>query len=465
MFSLKPMFLSLLVINTFAMSITYADTSLKSMTDEQLSETTGQALMSLSYIAPTDATNVEAQRLNGDKRIGFYKLGMEAELELNANIKKLQLGCGGVNGADKCDIDIDNLGLSGLRVDANGSPLPMTREERAGSSAKLTNPFIEFAIKNPNSASQREVVGLRLSAEKVVGLLTTGTNNDTPNGINSLSGYMTVNGFGNATTRQGVFGLNVGEVVKTVADLNIILCTSGCGSNKPLSAGYGAGSSGSNKGLTIPSMVAPFFVTNAVISGNRMTTANVKAEAMIPDIPITSASGQLGVSLDQSVCVAFLVCIQDTFIKLNTKIVNLKADISFSEGLGYIHNLPINSSAYLGLQQGELQWPGAKEVAQRGWWLSMQDPINLGDISPVDPIDISSVYPQFAKILGDKLAESQYKISVTTGDGLGALFGSGITKDLSPVNVIGQSVGIPLSNLKLSTQSVTPNCYGSLKFC
>ncbi len=55
-------------------------------------------------------------------------------------LKKLQLGCGGVNGAGACDIDIDYLSLSGGTVDS-------TSTERASSSAIITNPFLEFAVK------------------------------------------------------------------------------------------------------------------------------------------------------------------------------------------------------------------------------------------------------------------------------------------------------------------------------
>ena len=83
--------------------------SLIQLNDAELSDVSGQALMSLSYIAPNDSIN----NMQGQD-VGFYKLGLEAELDLNANIKKLQLGCGGVNGAGGCDIDIDNLSLSGI---------------------------------------------------------------------------------------------------------------------------------------------------------------------------------------------------------------------------------------------------------------------------------------------------------------------------------------------------------------
>lgn len=42
------------------------------------------------------------------------------------------------------------------------------RDGRAATSAKISNPFLEFAIKNPNSASTREVVGFRVGAEKLM---------------------------------------------------------------------------------------------------------------------------------------------------------------------------------------------------------------------------------------------------------------------------------------------------------
>jgi hypothetical protein len=50
--------------------------------------TEGQALMSLSYIAPNDSTNLEKLR-DSSSNIGFYRLGMEAKVELNANIANL----------------------------------------------------------------------------------------------------------------------------------------------------------------------------------------------------------------------------------------------------------------------------------------------------------------------------------------------------------------------------------------
>lgn len=169
---------SALIIALSALSLTsfvYANEGLVSLDDQELSSIDGAALINLSVVDPEN-TNALMKAAN----VGFYKLGMDAEMDINVKVKSLRLGCGGVNGAGACDIDIDNLSLSGQSSSSDG---------RASSSAKLTNPFIELAIKNPKSASQREVVGFRLSADKVVGLLTTGTENTSkPNGINNLSG-------------------------------------------------------------------------------------------------------------------------------------------------------------------------------------------------------------------------------------------------------------------------------------
>ena len=150
---------------------------LTSLDDQQMSEVTGQALLNLNYVAPGGS--------NPNGNMGFYRLGLEAQLELNANIKKLQLGCGGVKGTG-CDIDIDNIALTGITSStAQGAGV--------GTDFKLTNPFIEFAIQNPDSAATRTITGFRLGALSARGIMNIGSNGDLntladDTGINSLSG-------------------------------------------------------------------------------------------------------------------------------------------------------------------------------------------------------------------------------------------------------------------------------------
>ncbi|MFX6555665.1 hypothetical protein ABTG71_18525, partial [Acinetobacter baumannii] len=83
-------------------------------------------------------------------------------------------------------------------------------------------------------------------------------------------------------------------------------------------------------------------------------------------------------------------------VYMNGTISNITANLNLTQSLGLIHNLPINSPMYLALQNQMLQWPGAKadDVAQKGWWMSFADPVNIGNIIPQDAIDISPLFPQ-----------------------------------------------------------------------
>lgn len=185
-----------LFFSVFMMGKTFA---LKPLSDSEMANVEAQALMSLSYLD---------QKNNPNKNIGFYRLGLEADIELNANIKRLQLGCGGLKGSG-CDIDIENLSLVGINP-INGN--------YAGTDAKISNPFIEFAIKNPESAALREVVGLRLGALSALGKLGLGSNSDLSTlsddvgGIHSLSGDINI-----MITNTVLNNLNIGGLVTTKA--------------------------------------------------------------------------------------------------------------------------------------------------------------------------------------------------------------------------------------------------------
>lgn len=176
--------ISIFMLSTLA-SLTYANqiknpidlnnqnTQLVQMTDDELANTQGQALMNITR------TN------DANQGLSFYRLGMEAEIAINANIKKLQLGCGGSKG-EGCDIDIDNVALTGITTsDAQAAGV--------NTDFKLTNPFVEFAITDADKASTRSITGFRLGALKALGMMSLGSNSDTlslsdDTGINSLSG-------------------------------------------------------------------------------------------------------------------------------------------------------------------------------------------------------------------------------------------------------------------------------------
>ncbi|HDX5874775.1 hypothetical protein PXZ81_11440 [Acinetobacter baumannii] len=427
---------AILALGSLCFSSAYAGSTLVPMIDAELSATRGQALMSMSYIAPNDSANLEKLR-DSSSNVGFFKLSLDADVELNTNIRKLQLGCGGANGAGACDIDIDNLSLSGLSN---------TNDGRASSSAKITNPFIEFAIKNPNSTALREVTGLRVSAEAIEGLLTFGTeNSQTKNGINSFSGYMVTQATGGSVstaarpTGSGLTQANLGTQITgrakgTLIGLDVI-------NTNFRSTSYDLGLSSASGSLFLPSQV---------ISGKRINAANLTGTANVSGINL---SGSIKADTDLIISIAG---------NLSGTINNLGVNVAVNEDLGYFHKVNLNgTAASLSLQAQNLQWPGAKSVSQGGWWLELSNPIDIGDVTPQSQVVITDdvVKATLGKV-------SQYLTNNPVNCGTLALDCVLGNIDVSTVDLTGQYVPMNLSNLVLKNQTFASNCHGAdVKFC
>ena len=311
------------------------------LNDTELSKVEAQALFSFTYTDPKQTDASMAQQ-----NIGFYKLGLEANLELNANINKLQLGCGGVNGLAGCDIDIDNLSLSGLSD---------TNDGRASSSAVFSNPFIEFAIKNPDSAALREIKGFRLSAEKVMGLLTLGLeNSETPNGINSPSGYLKIKDTTGLayTAARNMSYQDTGKTIDGTVNACLLVCL-------PL------GFNSSDYNLQLQQTTALIVINGQVISGSRMNNVMLNGIANIDQL---NFSGDLKASINAALG---LLNLQKN---VTGSITGLRAALTVDQNLGFIHKIELNNPFSLSLQAQKIFWPGADAAAERGggWLLMMK---------------------------------------------------------------------------------------------
>ncbi|WP_047473301.1 hypothetical protein [Acinetobacter sp. ZOR0008] len=440
---------ALLTLGSLCFSSAYAASTLVPMSDSELSATRGQALMSMSYIAPNDSANLEKLR-DSSSNVGFYKLGLEAELEINANIRKLQLGCGGVNGAGGCDIDFDNVSLSGVAD---------TREGRVASDAKLTNPFFELAIKNPNSASTREVAGIRLSAEAVEGLLTIGTENSaTPNGINSLSGYMVV------APQVGAATVEAARITQTGSPAcGVYPSPSGCGVNQAitgkargeiaLGAGFNLDFQTKSYDITLsPTQKAQLSLPQSIVSGHRMSSVNLLASAIVNGIDL---SGTLAADVDILGGITLNGNLRGT-------INNLPVTVPLLENLGYIHKIDLSGSPLsLSMQGQDIRWPGTVSTAMRGWWLELSNPIGIGRIDPTNSVVIKTDTIRDALTeVSKELTQNPLNCGFLAVNCIGGDFNVG-TRDLSNA----RPAVLELQNLQLANQSFAPNCYGSLKFC
>lgn len=486
--------------------------ALQELSDDYLSRVTGQALIQMGK-APGEVGS----------GLTFYKAGLDAEIEINLNIEKLQLGCTGaaVNG-QHCDIDIDNLSLS-------GNSWAVDRPEAA---ALLTRPFFEFAIKNDDDKTRRQVVGVRLSAENTQGMMTFGTeNSSTPNGINSFSGYMDLmqaTGFGEILPINMSFGCNqsrnavsnCGSYIDPVTmrlngngvDCTTVTCTIATNTAMvgtlciyvtfPAECGDGryAGNPGNTRysstdyrlpitangtatypvvGGNCPANRVCFTTQPTQVFGKRMTSVQLTGAANVPTISFSCGSActfaetsYIGIDLNA---------------RIQGSMSGLTATVPITQALGMIHKLSVDTPFSLSFQSENMRWPGENSVAQSGWWMAFNDPINLGSVSTSKPLVFTPEVLQQAicspagVVPGGGCTGGQTYNGYSTGpfggvnDALwyqrgGAIVSNAIVTLISPdINVgnlpLTAVVNYPFTNPQLSEQSFTPNCWGNARFC
>jgi len=476
--------LTLAIILPLAMVLTVIFSAAGAMTemkDSELSGVSGQALMQMGKTL--------GDGVNSSSGITFYKAGLDAEVELNMNIDKLQLGCTGtaING-NYCDIDIDKVSLTGSSWGADG---------RASSSAILTRPFFEFAIKNDNSKTLREVVGMRMSAENTVGMLTLGDQQEGPgdpgntSGINSLSGYMRL-------------GATSGSADVEPRPMRSSSYT--CQAGDPCTGTYAAIGRNMEGRIKITGTILADGIRDFTADSYQLfvtpegyVDGNVVPNHTVVTVPAQAVTGKRISSVDLQGATASIGNLEffgnmaaDIGITLNKNVTGtisgLTADVPINQSLKFIHKIDVTNSPFsLSMQKNDVLWPGATVAAQAGWWLALENEIDIGSISPEEdvrvtndvllqalgPTDISWSFqngvavcdqgPSINCSLHTRITEAgTSNVYGVRCDGINACLGG----DLPVGNLhVPQNLDFPLSNLKLSGQAVTPNCYGSARFC
>lgn len=305
--------------------------SMTSLTDQELGGVTGQALF------VSDFTNgVGTNDGNSFNEFGFYRMGLDVELAMNANMDKLALGCGGVNGnlsgTPNCDIDFDFVRFMGRSGNQAGDPVT--------SDFTLTRPYIELAIKNDSSPTLRQVAGIKIGSQKADGFVSIGRRYDP--------------GQTNAEHGGGCTGSNEGA--------GALACHSGINSL--------SGSLGLEMSATVPVRVIRFLNGTACF-GNTQDTSDTcgPSDAYFNNISGTrmTAVGLQDVDLKlNDLCVLF-ICINDG-----------AADIS--QSLRFIHGFALKDTSDFGLsfQRERISYPtfsknGYSETANTGWWMNVPD--------------------------------------------------------------------------------------------
>lgn len=337
-----------------------AASALMPLNDAELSNATGQALLISDYIAPS---GIGVTDPNTQMPIGFYRMGLDATVEANVNINKLQLGCGGFNNNIKvgCDIDLDFVSMMGLNKTGSTQPTSGQKDATGGdnynkdagapvtSDFLMKRPYVAIAVANPDDPAKREVVGFEFGAESVTGYMGIGrvyqngqTNLETGevcsstnfqslgchSGLNSLSGYLVANVSGGMPVTGTALGLGY----------------SGNTCFGPINY-PGGNCSTSDPALKIP------------VSGTRI---NSMKTTMIAHSHVVAAG-----------------------------IITLNLDLptTMTENLRFIHGFTVNNTSdfFLSFQRQAVNWPkydktGYAATANAGWWMNIPEVNTTGII-------------------------------------------------------------------------------------
>lgn len=375
--------LSLSLLLGLLMTLAFSGVSaMQKMQDDEMAAVSGQALMQM-----------EKEFANG---FTFYTAGLDAVLELNLNIQKMQLGCGGinpVNNGQRCDLDAENFAL-GCLADASGNCTHSNDPSQTQmKDLVVTRPYFQFAIKNDNSKTLREVVGIRLGGENVEGPMSIGS-------FNSFSGYLSAN----ANFTMQAQGTNSSDDIAVT-----------CGTNVPAGCPGPGGSPGYNDfGLQGPirslgldngcacllSICARYEQLTVgfdqVTRLNRPVTlaGNRQTQALVSNAQLATAVDEIADSLEvirSSGLSADLINFIKPLIIGQVK-DNIKQQLADGFGIPVnqleTHQIPYNVSNLhsvdidtplfgLSFQKEAVQYPGYVQSVPRGWAMYLPDAFTL----------------------------------------------------------------------------------------
>lgn len=201
LFPAKISFLWVALLFFSSQSVALSMGGMSPLDDSQMRAISGQGLIVSDKVSGSALANPNEYSTPFE----FYRIGLDGELQMNLNISKLQLGCGGINdhlsGHAGCDIDIDYLSLMGR----NGTDIG-----EAGSPFTLDRPYIEFAVKNDDTTTLREIAGIKIGAQSADGALSLGRRYFTDNAINQENTAFGTTCDTGAVTGPGVIGCHSG---------------------------------------------------------------------------------------------------------------------------------------------------------------------------------------------------------------------------------------------------------------
>lgn len=163
LFALALLLLSQTITNNNALAaspeLLASAASLAEISDEELAEVCGQALITVQK-------RIGDGSFNGDSGLTFTRIAIGAKIEVNANIEHLELGNYPIPYEDGhlWNVDGKNADIKATNVSFGCISCPGEED------MVMEDPFVEFAYKNDGTAN-RKLVGVRIGFDKLSGWL------------------------------------------------------------------------------------------------------------------------------------------------------------------------------------------------------------------------------------------------------------------------------------------------------
>jgi hypothetical protein len=454
--------------------------SLVELSDDELGEVAGQAsLLSI------DKYNYGANN--------FYRVQANSIVTTSVNIDNLELKDSGGN----TQIGVENFSLNG-------------GIDNQVSSAVLTNPYVEFAFAgdmDSTDARSREILGIRVGAEEIDGMLSFGDRakhgTATENGLSQFRGYMQTLPFAGEVRLPGP---GAGQDVRTVI-VNTTLTASLVGSldadgsaqiplldngqqivldftnstgvvldSSQTTPGTAGGDGYNNNGV----------FTTAYVTADVAPTTVTQMQSISSSVDISG--GSCGWNPICLAAAALLGEINPVITVTNTGLSGPGASTTdpipmfLNEGIKYFHKVEANSSGFfISAQNQDVTWKNLSPTGTgrldspttAGWWMEFLDPVDVGSLAIEDYYLPDNVV---AAIGTDVNAYINNQPTLSVGDALAAL--QEIDVDGVHVNLAANQsatlVGAPASlgsfavvdqNISINSQTPIRNCWNGSSSC
>lgn len=427
-----------------------ATADLQALDENELSEISGQASL-VSFDKYNHGAN------------NFYQLKVNSEVEVSVNIDQFFLS----DSAGNPQIDIDNFSINGGTAGV--------------SSATMTNPFVEFAFAgdiDASNARSREIIGIRLGADEVNGVMSFGNRL----AVSAANNHSSINGGGAIAANSGINWFR--GYMKTAPlsgsfqtydstipdDGSTPAAGTGLSSSIPNTGNDANGRIGSPTPFTITGKACDdffggcgFIRADFTISSARMFFGSVSVPTTIikssgitvntsdgnpissftivtDDVPVPDIDARIKGTSDPIPSLFNIEVSMNAYATLT----NVEVSATIPQELSFIHRANITSSGgpgsaggfTLSAQNQDIQWRGDPAIAKTGWWMSINDDVDMGDIASKIVIPDSSlvqISQQASNYLGNT-ANPNVPVRINA---FGAIFG-----------VITPNVGdVPLSNV------------------